>query len=98
MIFRDAREALEHDLLGLRSNKRVAFLRAHLDFVVAQYAKAINDAESDRLFEEKYGQVKFAEDVWPWLKPLPTPREIIAMTRYEGREFQGVCKFKDGTL
>ena len=98
MLFRNAREALEHDLLGLRTSKRVAFLRAHMDFVVALYAKAINDAERDRFFEEKYGDVKFAEDVWPWLKPLPTPRDIFAMSRDEARKFQGLCRFKDGTL
>lgn len=56
MIPLDAKDALEHDLRGLRADKRVTFLRAYLDFVVAHYAKALNDAERQQVIAEDAGR------------------------------------------
>lgn len=94
-MFDDAKKALENDLMELDYDKRPSFLRGFLDYVLNQYEKAILDA---KLFAPRIAYQKQTErDPYRWPKPLPTPRQIIAMTQEEARKYQGMCRFKDGT-
>ena len=94
-IFDDAKKALENDLLVLDYKKRISFLRGFLDFVIDQYEKAILDAARFAPFEDHHSKV--AATRYDWLDPLPTPRQILAMSDREASQYQGVCRFKDGT-
>ena len=107
MFAKDAKEALVDDLMMIDdAEQRVSFLRGYLDFVVARYEDAIRQAEQDRRFAKfRASYQKTVDDgidpeVAAWgsrLEPRLTPRQIIAMPVEEARQFQGICKFKDGT-